>query len=78
MRRARPTIRLGNLLFKSAQPELGWEGSFRDKIMAPGVFVWQLWVRAAFCGRELEVYRKGDLTVERVPAKKGFLVPVNV
>jgi len=57
--------RWGSLLFKSAQPELGWEGSFRDKIMEPGVFAWQLWVRVAFCGREMEVYRKGDVTVER-------------
>ncbi len=57
--------RWGSLLFKSTQPELGWEGSFRDKIMEPGVFAWQLWVKVAFCGREMEVYRKGDVTVER-------------
>jgi PKD repeat protein len=57
--------RWGSLLFKSEQPEVGWEGSFRDKIMEPGVFVWQLWTKVAFCGRELDIYQKGDVTVER-------------
>ncbi len=57
--------RWGSLLFKSEQLEQGWEGSFRDKIMEPGVFVWQLWVKVAFCGRVMEIYRKGDVTVER-------------
>ncbi len=57
--------RWGSLLFKSEQPENGWEGSFRDKMMEPGVYVWQLWVKLAFCGRELEVYKKGDVAVER-------------
>ncbi len=57
--------RWGSLLFQSEQPENGWEGSFRDKLMEPGVYVWQLWVKVAFCGREMEMYRKGDVTVER-------------
>ncbi len=57
--------RWGSLLFETEQLENGWEGSFRDKIMEPGVFVWQMWMKVAFCGRELEIYRKGDVTVER-------------
>ena len=57
--------RWGNMLFKTEQPEDGWRGSFRDEIMEPGVFVWQVWAKVAFCGRVIEVYRKGDVTVER-------------
>ncbi len=57
--------RWGSLLFKSEQPADGWEGNFREKTMEPGVFAWQLWVKVVFCGREMELYRKGDVTIEK-------------
>ena len=57
--------RWGNFLFESEQPEVGWTGPFRDRMMVPAVFVWQLWVEVSFCGREMKLYKKGDVTVVR-------------
>jgi hypothetical protein len=57
--------RWGNMLFETEAPEQGWTGIFREKEMSPGVYVWQLWVKVGFCGREMELYKKGDVTVIR-------------
>jgi gliding motility-associated-like protein len=57
--------RWGNMLFETEALEQGWTGIFREKEMSPGVYVWQLWVKVGFCGREMELYKKGDVTVIR-------------
>ncbi|MBL7826681.1 MAG: gliding motility-associated C-terminal domain-containing protein, partial [Saprospiraceae bacterium] len=57
--------RWGNLMFVTEELEKGWEGRFRNTMMDPGVYVWQLWAKVYFCGRELELYKKGDVTIER-------------
>ena len=57
--------RWGNFVFESETPENGWPGNFNQASVGTQVFVWQMWVRVAFCGRELEIYKKGDVTVVR-------------
>jgi hypothetical protein len=57
--------RWGNLVFLSEVPEEGWTGSFRQKTMDPGVYVWHLRARIGFCGRVLNIERKGDVAVVR-------------
>ena len=57
--------RWGNRMFQSDQVTAGWEGVFRNLEMKPGVYVWFLEARVSFCGRELALKRKGDVTVLR-------------
>ena len=40
-----------------------WDGSFKDKDLDPGVFVWWYQATVLSCGRTLEVFDKGDVTV---------------
>ena len=32
----------GHLLYRTEQPELGWDGSFRGNLVPPGVYMWRL------------------------------------
>ncbi|MCW5925027.1 MAG: gliding motility-associated C-terminal domain-containing protein [Saprospiraceae bacterium] len=57
--------RWGNRLFSAVQPDAGWRGIFRGDDMNPGVFVWYLKARFAFCGRERNLLLSGDVTVVR-------------
>ena len=57
--------RWGNFVFGSDVPETGWDGHIGDRMAIPGVYVWSLKTRVAFCGRELDVVRSGDVTVLR-------------
>jgi hypothetical protein len=57
--------RWGNFVFESETPENGWAGNFNQTSVGTQVFVWQMWARVAFCGREIEIYKKGDVTVVR-------------
>jgi len=57
--------RWGNFVFDTETPENGWIGKIGQKAAATEVFVWQMWARVAFCGREIEMYKKGDVTVVR-------------
>lgn len=57
--------RWGNFVFKTETLENGWFGKLSEKAVGTDVFVWQMWARVAFCGREIEIYKKGDVTVVR-------------
>lgn len=57
--------RWGNFVFETETPENGWVGKFGATRTDTEVFVWQMWARVAFCGREIELYKKGDVTVVR-------------
>ena len=57
--------RWGNLLFMTLNPEAGWNGIFRNEQMDPGVMVWYVKADVAFCGRVVELFLKGDVTVVR-------------
>jgi PKD repeat protein len=57
--------RWGNFMFWSETPDVGWEGSFDQKMMDPGVYVWHLRAKIAFCGRVMTLERQGDVTVVR-------------
>jgi len=57
--------RWGNLLFQSTQAEAGWEGSFHRRMMIPGVYVWHVEAKLAFCGRNITVKKYGDVTIVR-------------
>lgn len=57
--------RWGELLWVTSQPEHGWSGPFRRNDVQPGVFVWLLKAHIRFCGRILEINKKGDVTVVR-------------
>ena len=57
--------RWGNFVFGSDVPETGWDGHIGDRMAIPGVYVWSLKARVAFCGRELDVVRSGDVAVLR-------------
>ncbi|MFN0036240.1 MAG: hypothetical protein ACKVUS_14345, partial [Saprospiraceae bacterium] len=57
--------RWGNLVHETETVEDGWLGKVGSTKTGTHVFVWQLWARVAFCGREIEIYKKGDVTVVR-------------
>jgi hypothetical protein len=58
--------RWGNMVFLSKTPENGWEGRLAgSQSTQTAVYVWQLWARVFFCGREIDIYRKGDVTLIR-------------
>jgi PKD repeat protein len=57
--------RWGNKMFSTEQPDLGWRGVFRADDMNPGVYVWYVQAKIAFCGREREMMFEGDVTVVR-------------
>jgi len=57
--------RWGSLLFRSSDPEAGWDGMFNSRRVGSEVMVWYLEARADFCGRSIKIKRKGDVTVVR-------------
>ena len=57
--------RWGNKLFGTEQPDQGWQGAFRADEMNPGVYVWYVKVKFAFCGIEKDLLLTGDVTVVR-------------
>lgn len=57
--------RWGNKMFSTGQTDAGWSGSFRADDMNPGVYVWYVKVRFAFCGIEKDLLLTGDVTVVR-------------
>jgi hypothetical protein len=57
--------RWGTKLFETELPEQGWTGIFKENKVAPGVYVWHIKARVLFCGRDLDWYKKGDVTVIR-------------
>ncbi len=57
--------RWGDLLFTTTDPAAGWNGVLREQNMNPAVMVWYVKTEVAVCGRVIEVFRKGDVTVMR-------------
>jgi gliding motility-associated-like protein len=57
--------RWGNQLFETGNPETGWDGTFRGKPVDTGVYAWFLKTKVFACGRVLEVFKRGDLTLLR-------------
>jgi PKD repeat protein len=57
--------RWGNMVYETETLEQGWLGNFSTKQTGTDVFVWQMWARVSFCGREIELYKNGDVTVVR-------------
>lgn len=57
--------RWGNKLFSTVQTDAGWQGVFRAEDLNPGVYVWYVQARFAFCGVEKDLFLKGDVTVVR-------------
>jgi len=57
--------RWGNFMFWSERPDDNWTGLFKQKMMAPGVYVWHLRAKVAFCGRVMTLERYGDVAVLR-------------
>ena len=57
--------RWGNKMFSTGQTDAGWSGAFRADDMNPGVYVWYVKVRFAFCGIEKDLLLTGDVTVVR-------------
>jgi gliding motility-associated-like protein len=58
--------RWGDQIFVTEDPELGWNGLFRDQQMDPAVLVWYVTAKVTVCGnRQLEVFKRGDVTVMR-------------
>lgn len=57
--------RWGEKVFESENPGEGWDGSFKDKIMPAGVFIWQLSYRLGSSEGAASELRAGDVTVLR-------------
>ncbi len=57
--------RWGNLMFRTQNPNEGWNGVFRERAMDPAVFVWHLRATVLHCGRLMLLEQKGDVTLVR-------------
>jgi gliding motility-associated-like protein len=55
--------RWGELVFRSSNPELGWDGSFGGKKVPPGSFIWA--VRYFNTLTKQTVFKKGTVLVIR-------------
>jgi len=57
--------RWGNLVFRSEDTGSGWDGVFRTRLSDGDVYPWLLRARVLYCGREVEIFERGDVTVVR-------------
>jgi hypothetical protein len=57
--------RWGNRVFETNNQSEGWHGPLRDKMLQDAVFVWWLEADLSFCGRNVTLRKKGDVTVVR-------------
>jgi PKD repeat protein len=57
--------RWGSLIFRSERPEQGWDAITRSRAVGAGVYVWHLEAAFEYCGRLVEIKKKGDVTVVR-------------
>ena len=57
--------RWGNLVFRTEQSEADWDGVFRARLSDGDVYPWLLQARVLYCGREISIFQRGDVTVVR-------------
>ncbi len=57
--------RWGALLFESDDAEHGWDGTHKGQLMDTGVVAWYVYAKVWVCGRAVEVFREGGVTVVR-------------
>lgn len=55
--------RWGNHLKSFESTEDSWDGLFNEKAMNPGVYVWYYKVTAIACGKTIDLFAKGDVTL---------------
>lgn len=57
--------RWGNQLYIFESLEDKWDGRYRNKMMNPAVFVYWLRADVRYCGRQMEIFKKGDVVLMR-------------
>ncbi|MEM9820664.1 MAG: PKD domain-containing protein [Bacteroidota bacterium] len=57
--------RWGNTVFTSNSINQGWTGFKNSRRINPGVFIWQVQAKIFTCGREINVFESGDVTLLR-------------
>lgn len=55
--------RWGDRVFRSLDPNLSWNGSFKEKKMDPGIFMWTLEVNYLICEDAQGRFRKGNVSI---------------
>src|SRR5690606_23386964 len=57
--------RWGALLFKSTDIDFSWDGLFHDRELNPDTYAWWLKATLSSCKREVQIFKKGDITILR-------------
>ena len=57
--------RWGNLLMRSDNPNVRWNGEYHNRAMVPGVYAWRFRAMVQYCGQMREVVQHGDVTLVR-------------
>ncbi len=57
--------RWGNMLFRTEDPNSGWDGYYKGQLMNTGVYVWQMRANIVICDQESELYEKGEVYLVR-------------
>ena len=55
--------RWGNHLYDTHDTSEGWDGTLNSKIFNPGVYVYYIRIKVNSCGRTLDLFKKGDVTI---------------
>lgn len=55
--------RWGNHLYDTQDTDEGWDGTLNTKIFNPGVYVYYVRIKVNSCGRTLDLFKKGDVTI---------------
>ena len=57
--------RWGTLLMRSNDPDMRWNGDYRNRPLNDGVYVWRLKAVVQYCGQTQEIVRHGDVVILR-------------
>ncbi len=57
--------RWGDLVYETNDPGAGWDGRFKDKVLQPGVYVWQMEYVVVEDGKPRSVKTSGDVAILR-------------
>ena len=57
--------RWGNKVYTTTNMNDGWDGKQGDRNLNPGVFIYQVSATIQSCGRTVEVFESGDVTLLR-------------